>query len=398
MQQGVHLFTDGSCLNPAVPVCRLAAWAVVFADVEGPFAGSVVDSGPLPGMLQNSYRAEIFAVWRALSILRLQSGRVFIWTDSGAVVTRLRRLLQGGEPKPNGAHSDLWFLIVDTLRDFAPGQVEIRKVAAHQKVANAVSPAEDWCTVHNTFADHAANLAQWRRSDSFWAFFGKHVMATKACTRISREVQHVLLRISRAVVRENDGPEGDEREAVCVPPEVPDDAWRPLTTLHVPATAVRWYGDEVVRLLLSWYWQATFSSTAPVIWMSQFHLYIDFMMSGEHGPTKIGIWRAGHRTPNLDLLTIPFQTRCRWFSRVLKECLKHHGQAFTYRYCRPHSRSLFLHTGCIAVPWDPVRVDAVDDWILTFCPNGVQRTSRAVDGLPFASKDCRFPEVLVTTV
>ena len=65
MYQEVHLFTDGSCLNPEVPICRLAAWAVVFADFEGPFAGSVIDSGPLPGMLQNSYRAEIFAVWRA---------------------------------------------------------------------------------------------------------------------------------------------------------------------------------------------------------------------------------------------------------------------------------------------------------------------------------------------
>ena len=68
MYQEVHLFTDGSCLNPEVPICRLAAWAVVFADFEGPFAGSVIESGPLPGMLQNSYRAEIFAVWRALSI------------------------------------------------------------------------------------------------------------------------------------------------------------------------------------------------------------------------------------------------------------------------------------------------------------------------------------------
>ena len=398
LQKSVHLFTDGSCINPAIPMCRLAAWAVVFADVTGPVAGSVVDSGPLPGILQNSYRAEIFAVWRALSLLRLQSGRIFLWTDSGAVVTRMRRLLQGGEPKPNGAHSDLWLLIFDTLRDFASGQVEIRKVAAHQRVANAVSPVEDWCTIHNTFADHAANFAQWRRPASFWEFFDRHVQATRACNRISREVQHVLLRISRAVVRDNSGPEGIEREEVCVPPEVPSDAWKALDALYIPATAVRWYGDEVVRLLLSWYWQATYSSSSPVIWMSQFQLYIDFMMSGEHGPTKLGVWRAGHRTPQLDLLSIPFQTRCRWFSRVLKECLKHHGQTFTYRYCRPHSRSLFLHTGCIAVPWDPVRVSAVDDWILAFCPNGVQRTSKAVDGLPFATKDCRFPEVLVSMV
>ena len=95
----VHLFTDGSCLNQTYPTCRVASWAVVLADSVGNMVGQVLDVGPLPGILQSSYRAEIFAVLRALQLARMQTGRIHLWTDCSAVVTRLNRLLRGVEPK-----------------------------------------------------------------------------------------------------------------------------------------------------------------------------------------------------------------------------------------------------------------------------------------------------------
>lgn len=58
----VHVFTDGSCLNQSFPTCRVAAWAVVLAPVGVDSLGQVVDSGPLPGLLQSACRAEIFAI------------------------------------------------------------------------------------------------------------------------------------------------------------------------------------------------------------------------------------------------------------------------------------------------------------------------------------------------
>ena len=96
----VHVFTDGSCLNQGFPSCRLAAWAVVLADARGVTPGQVLDAAPLPGMMQSSYRAEIFAVLRALNCMRLQSARVAIWTDCNAVVKRFGRLLLGGDLSP----------------------------------------------------------------------------------------------------------------------------------------------------------------------------------------------------------------------------------------------------------------------------------------------------------
>ena len=69
----VNLFTDGSCHNQHLPGQRFAAWSVVVAgdDVDG-MSSSVLDCGPLPGLLQSAYRAEIFAILRSIISARRQ--------------------------------------------------------------------------------------------------------------------------------------------------------------------------------------------------------------------------------------------------------------------------------------------------------------------------------------
>lgn len=392
----MHVFTDGSCINQAFPTCRVAAWAAVVADFEQSHS-HVLDSGPMPGLLQSSYRAEIFAVLRALSVLRLQTGRIFIWSDCKAVVSKLSRLLEGKEPKPNSTHSDLWMQVFECLRDFSSGQVVITKVAAHRSVEGATSPLEEWCAFHNSLADQAAARAQMKRAEGFWTLFEQHVGSTLSCRRISREVQSVLLDISKAVLRDDDVPRDEERAEVAAPAPVPAQAWNALGPLLIPPAAVRWYGDATVRSILSWYWQATFDSPCEVIWVSQYHLYLDYEMSGGRAPTKLDCWRDGNDTPHLDLLSVPFQTRARWFCKVLKESLRHHGQGFTYAYCRPHSRAVFLHTGSLAVPWCPSRIGAIDDWILRFCPGGVHRQSRSMENLPLAGRKVEFQQIWISS-
>ena len=389
----LHVFTDGSCMNQAFPTCRVAAWAVVLACPLCPGSSVVADSGPLPGILQSSYRAEIFAALRALQVSRLQTGKVFIWSDCNAVVKRFSRMLAGGEPKPNSAHYDLWLEIFLCLHEFSPEQIVVTKVKAHQLMVDVSSPLEEWCVAQNSLADQAANRAQWQRPASFWQLMDAHINATLACRRISREVQGVMLAISKAAICDAGVEEDAERVALGVPAEVPDDAWVDLQPLSIPAPAVRWYGDEVVRSVLSWYWQSLHDSEHDVIWVSQYHLCLDFEMSGERGPTKFDVWRPVRCTPHLDLLSILFQTRSRWFAKVLKECLRHMGQGFTFAYCRPHSDALFLHTGCLALRWDPSRICAIDNWILQFSPGGISRTSKALEGMPVASRNAKFPPV-----
>ena len=103
-----------------------------------------------------------------------------VWTDCHSVVKRLRRLLNGGHVRPNSAHADLWQQIVDVLTHFQAGQVMVTKVAAHQPVASACTPLQEWCFHHNILADHAAARAHHGRPTSFWDFYAKHVTAVIA--------------------------------------------------------------------------------------------------------------------------------------------------------------------------------------------------------------------------
>ena len=276
----IHLFTDGSYMNQHEPSCRLTSWAVVCAFLDNLQPPIVMDSGPLPGLLQSAYRAEVFALWRALVLGRFHSSKVYIWIDCAAVVKKLNRCLRGSIPRPNSAHADLWNAIVECLHNFAPGQVVITKVAAHLPMAQALTPLEDWCFFHNHFVDRAAVMVQWQRPAEFWTFFSRHILAVEASRTISRHVQTVLLTISQLVVRSEQPVPAEVRDNLCCSPEVPFEAQLVLSQLHIPAAATRWYGDMVVREILSWYWQTAYNSPHPFVWISQYQLYVDFMLSG----------------------------------------------------------------------------------------------------------------------
>ena len=205
-----------------------------------------------------------------------------------------------------------------------------------------------------------------------------------------------MLAISRVAVKDANGEDMMVREDLAAPAQAPGDAWTPLGPFAVPWKAVRWYGDEVVRSILSWYWFALDQSRHPVVWVSQYQLYIDYMLCGEIGPTKIDEWKPGRLTPHLDLLAVSFQTRARWFSKILKESLRHAGHQALYAFCRPQSTALNLHTGSLALPWCPNRLLWVDEWIFRSCPSGVRRTSKAIEGLPCFAADDRFPKVVLS--
>eukprot|EP00435_Cladocopium_sp_Y103_P009908 s3081_g2.t1 len=395
-----HLFTDGSCLNQNWPEARVASWAVVRASREFDEKSQVLDSGPLPGFCQSSYRAEIFAVLRALEAVRGVTGRIFVWTDCSAVVRRLRSILRGALPRPNSAHSDLWMRVYGACQMFCPGQVEVTEVRSHQLEVNIGSYLESWCAQHNAFADSAAKHAQWRRPPSFWPFYKTHLSQLQASRYLSFHIQKVLLSVSREVARQpkpGTADSGDVRPDLCETPEVPVGAWIPLTDLHIPLAAVRWYGDETVRSVLSWFWAATWQSSSPVRWVSHFQLYCDYMMSGEVGPFHLKGWQPGSAISHGDLLSVSFQVRTRWFVKALKESLRHHGHGVTYQFCRPHSRSIHMHTGCLAVPWNEERLELIDEWILQCIPLGVRRVSTSLEALTMAPPHPRFDPVWFTS-
>ena len=398
LQGDVHLFTDGSCHNQMFPNRRFAGWAVVLASVASVHdcaASTVVDAGVLPGLLQSAIRAEIYAIWRALQIARNHCGLVHLWSDCKAVVNKVRRLLGRQTLKPNSVHADLWCEFQQCLQD-RQGPTMITQVAAHQDADAVDHVVSEWCYRHNALADSAAGRANFTRPATFWHLHGRHEQASAAIHELNRTVQYVQLAISQEIVR-NENPSLPAESLVTEVP-LPAPVWKPLPELAVPQGAVRWYGDSMVRLVLSRFWQTLHGSQAPVVWVSRFQLYADFMSSTGHpGPIHRDKWIDGATEPHLSLQAFAYKQRTRWFVKLLKESLRHQDVSLVTAYGKPCSQMLLMFTGIIALPWPAERLQYIDQWMLKCSGTTYRRQSKLLDSLPFIDYDDRFPQVAITT-
>ena len=129
----------------------------------------VLDCGHLPGLIQNSYRAEIFAVLRAVRAAHCMRCSAMIWSDCEGVVKRVRNLLRGGAPRVNSPNYDLWVLLAQAISDADQSHFDITYVASH-KGHRAFSPLEEWCFRHNHWADRTAVRMNYNRPSEFWNF------------------------------------------------------------------------------------------------------------------------------------------------------------------------------------------------------------------------------------
>ena len=394
----IHIFTDGSCHEQHLAEKRFAGWAVVEASCVGvhDFTGCrILDSGVLPGLLQSAVRAEIYAVLRALEITQQHEGRVYLWTDCDAVVKKVRRLLAGGQFNINSLHADLWVQIRRCIRA-RRGQIVITRVASHQNHNDATSVFAEWCFRNNGLADRQAVRANTTRSTAFWELWTRHSGALDGINALNRVVQALLLRISEEVVR-HDVPAPPV--IPVVQPCVPFRRWNPLQVLQIPGAAVRWYGDAVVRQVTSWFWQNVWLSEHPLVWVSHFQLYADYMLSSGHpGPVHIGKWCDGATVSMLEVRGFAFKQRTRWFTKVLKEVLRRQGITLQMAYGRPHSQMILLHTGMIALPWCKQRLEYVDAWMLKCAGGTFRRNSQTLDSLPYAEYSDLFSPLVLTSV
>ena len=395
----LHLFTDGSCHLQHSSLMRYAAWAVVQAtEASGQsFEGTaLVESGPLPGVLQSAVRAEVFAVLRALQCAEHHEGPLSIWTDCAAVVRRMRRILAGHGIRTNSVHADLW-IEIERLASMRGNAICITRVAAHQSLRGQETLLEEWCFKHNALVDKFAVQANQARGADFWHLHDRHVRAVTRVGELNSLIQRVLLDISRDVV---------SMEVPDIPDDLPEQAfsvpcrpWRPLPTLSIPAGAVRWYGDAMVRLIMSWFWQCLHGSQGDCRWVSHYQLYSDFMMATGHpGPVHRQRWLEGTAVPHLALQGYGFKQRSRWFAKVLKETLRHMGVSLHSCYGRPCSNMVLTFTGVVALPWPMERLEAIDRWMLKCAGTTFRRQSKKIDALPFCGRMDSFTEVYVSTI
>ena len=131
------MWTDGSGRFPTDPRQRACTWAV--------HGGSGYPEkwlvGVLPGRVQTIFRAELFAVVRALHATQ---GPLEVVSDCAGVVESGNRYLRGKKVSPKAGHADLWLELQEAARD---REVTLRWVPPHMPIqavwGGQISP-EDW--------------------------------------------------------------------------------------------------------------------------------------------------------------------------------------------------------------------------------------------------------------
>ena len=208
----LHVFTDGSCEDQGNSYVRFASWGLVVAHLEVlDYTPCFTDAGHLPGILQSSYRAETFAVLRALHLAWVSSRAVHIWSDCSAVVSQLRALTLGRTVATGHPHGDLWRRIANYVKQIGPGHV---RVASHVENLDQPGTLDDWGSHWNAQVDAVAGSRNLSRPDAFWTLLEQHRLATRAAREISRHVQTVQLEISLQVLQEADQEKAVEDDPV----------------------------------------------------------------------------------------------------------------------------------------------------------------------------------------
>eukprot|EP00438_Fugacium_kawagutii_P001772 Skav227149 [mRNA] locus=scaffold133:634232:636690:+ [translate_table: standard] len=150
----VCLFSDGSCLAPTKRHLRLAGGSVIRAHTNGSY--EVLWQGLVPGLCQNSYRAELIAL--AVAVGSIWTGSTCL--DNKSVVQIARRLLRHS-PEAREAflpadHWDLWYFFLRQAEDLEAGKVTVRWIKAHQDLRTLQGRDK----ILATFNAHADRLAK----------------------------------------------------------------------------------------------------------------------------------------------------------------------------------------------------------------------------------------------
>eukprot|EP00438_Fugacium_kawagutii_P002523 Skav234520 [mRNA] locus=scaffold2407:20176:21504:- [translate_table: standard] len=152
----VVLYTDGSCLHPKDPQCRVASFAVLQALPDGQLGA--VHSGPLPGSHQTPYRAELFAVVVAFSAYT----KPLVFSDCLGVVRRCRKIIhskqQGLPIALPSTNTDLWTMFLQQLEQVDISQAGVQWIPGHQDWRTCAGSAR----IHawfNQWADQVAKQA-----------------------------------------------------------------------------------------------------------------------------------------------------------------------------------------------------------------------------------------------
>lgn len=392
----IDVFTDGSCMFPSEPAYRFASWAVCVAGLDISWEHSdVIGAGPLPGILQSAFRAEMYAILQAVRWAVKFKRKLRVWCDCLGVVDRVQSFLHGTWKTPiNAANADLWSSIEEAIGQLGAKNMCITKVAAHQSEEHATTSFQSWVCLHNHLVDRAARLANICRPSDFWEFFYLHREQVESHYEVGVKISHTILAISRLAVSKEAMQQGEQDDEEVGQGEQGKEhldraAWTFATPrATVPSVVAERYGFRIAAIAKAWLDEGITDghreSHSPQ-WISWHQLYVDFQLrTGEIGPIYERKWLDSANRPNLQLRTFRFRKRSAWFAQLVKQLMRYEPYEVSHSRCRPHSVAFALHTGCICIQWQPQRLLDVENWVSARLRQAAKKDGASLDSLPNA--------------
>ncbi len=387
-----NIFTDGSCLWPSCPQYRLAAWGVTLAPgltlEPSALDSQVLSAGVVPGLVQTAYRAELYAVMVAMTLLERWQCKGRIWLDCQSVLDRFQMYVFGGKRiNPNGPHHDLWTEICRIVDVSGSDVVELVKVSAQTVWTGETPAALRWAIVHNSCVDRVAKLANQLRGEDVWLLWKRHSTMVHQATLVSHGVQQHQLAVHR---KWNDG--GGEAPRLLTPRaprqgKVFNLVWENVTALlQMPDDFVAMVGHGFACKLHSWWHQLFAEGDVPGGWVSFAQLYLLFQMHSKHpGVIKTGrTWTDPIELCGCVPERFSFRLRSKWFRLALQQFWKCAGFRVGTACTRPVSSMLTCHIGCASVPVSARQLEVLDEWLRVRLPGVILSQGQTLDKVPVA--------------
>ena len=355
----LHLFVDGSCDCPKEPDTRLATWAVGVAHLAQD-THHLVARGPVPGIVQTSARAELWATVIALRYGLLQAKPFCIWTDYENAYKRITSFQAShSAPADDWNDRDLWQKIYDYVQRATRKGYLIRasKVVSHLDAGKLAHEVEQWARRGNHFVDSQAEEAREDLPNELDILRKQLRQQTAWLTKLRDQIHTTMVKVGIKATRD------PERKQEAVAPEAPPrlapcEEWA-YPALRDPAKSLRCTLNAEEDTIIKRWLEGLATPDPSPRWMSWQQLLIDYQLTthsvGPWKPEGKGKkWSSG-ASWHQALVDYSFPKAARWFGEYIQYHARVMGEAFKYKVQAPDSRCYARWTATVLLPIPPQR-------------------------------------------
>ena len=389
----VDIFTDGSCAAQNEPMLRFASWSAIVASPFQPgwtfTSGGTLAASVLPGLVQTAYRAELFALAFALHQAALAQVSVRLRSDCLGVISRFHLLTRGRRRnKVNTVNADLWEWVLASVSSLGSARIQVLKVAAHRKLANARSQRECWSIWNNDAADLAAKAANLGRPPSFWGLWQSMTTELQESRALHQEVVDLHLAVAEMSVDAHTAMTLDDFDVVTdkKPVRTFDKIYDDSSSANtIPVAFRQCFPGQLPDKLVTWWKSRTAGLTGEHVMWVPFHiLYLDYQMTfGCPGPLRSGkSWAEWRMRPFMVPERHPHAVRLRWFRQFLQAFWKAANIRVGTATCRSNIEILQAFLPCASIPWDVGFLKPVEEWLAATLKGHCARGAQELRSLP----------------